>query len=120
MNPFEDKIRQYPPRHTVSGDFEQRVFAKIRKKKAVRRIGYPAFALLLVVSLLVSVFVFLPQKNSDPRMSERLAQGPTPLTDTRRVKEDIPVMEDLYFASYDGRTDYAIHQVSLADDDGGI
>jgi hypothetical protein len=120
MNHFEDKIRRYSGRRTVGGHFEERVFAKIRRKKKVRRIGYSAFTFILVVSILVSVLVFLPGGGTDSRMSDRLAQGSEYRSGTLQVKEDVPVMEDLYFAPYDGRTNYAIHQVSLTEDDGGI
>ena len=120
MNPFEDRFRRYTDRRTVGGNFEERVFAKIRRKKTVRRIGYSAFTFLLVVSILVSLLIFLQGGDTDSRMSGRLARGLEHRSGNQQVKEDIPVMEDLYFAPYDGRTNYAIHQVSLTEDDGGI
>ena len=82
-------------------DFEERVFAKIRRVKQRRKAGVAlaaAFAAVTVVAL--AVFQL-----------GRPSAGSVPLRAAE--KEEGPVSEELFFATSDGRTRYTLQPVAL-------
>jgi hypothetical protein len=80
-------------------DFEERVFAKIRRKKTQRKVGMGAAAVAGVVLLLSFFQLFHP-----------LSQRP-PLAGTA-AKQEIPVSEELFFSASDSRTRYSLEPVA--------
>ncbi len=85
-------------------DFEERVFAKIKKKKRQRKIGYGLTAAIGIVLLLSLLQVFRPAVR--PALQSG-TQAPT------LEKEEIPLHEDLFFSASDNRTRYTLEPVSL-------
>jgi hypothetical protein len=106
-----DRFRQHSPAHPLSEDFEDRVFVKIKKKKRQRKAAASAALTIAVFAFIfIAQAVFLPK---DPERKPLIAQ---PL----REKEEVPVMEDVIFASSDSQTNYAIEQVAYYEDDNTI
>ncbi len=81
-------------------DFEERVFAKIRRRKTQRKVGMGAAAAAGVVLLLSFFQLFHP-------LSQRL-----PLAGTAAAKQEIPVSEELFFSASDSRTRYSLEPVA--------
>jgi len=101
MSDWQDVFARDGVQGELGSDFEDRVFAKIKKRKRQRRIGYTATAVASAI-LLVSLFqLFRPDGR---RMQAPGAAG---------GKEEIPVSEDLYFSAFDSRTDYSLEPVAL-------
>jgi hypothetical protein len=84
----------------LGGDFEARVFAKIRKKKQQRKVGYAALAVAGIAVLLSLFQLFRP------------FPGRTLLRGGATVKQEIPVSEDLFFSATDNRTRYSLEPVA--------
>jgi hypothetical protein len=110
-NEFEQafhRIKQHSQLSSVSEDFENKVFAKIKKKKTQRKV-----VASVTLGVLFFVFLFIGQavlfhKETEPPFMAR----PEPTH-----KEEVPVMEDVIFASSDSRTNYAIEQVAYYEED---
>jgi len=80
--------------------FEDRVFAKIRRKKTQRKVGM-GIAACAGVLVLLSVFqLFRP-------LTSRL-----PLSSGGSIKEEVPVSEELLFSASDSLTRYSLEPVS--------
>lgn len=95
-----DRFRHTPPARPLSDDFEGRVFSKIKRKKKQRKV-----AAATAMSVTLFAFLFIAQ-------AFFFNQGPeTPILTASMEKEEVPVMEDVIFASFDSRTDYAVEQV---------
>lgn len=100
-----DRLRHHPPTRPLSDDFEDRVFSKIKRKKKQRKAAAAA-----AMSVTLFAFLFIAQGIFfDDRPD-------TPLLTASMEKEEVPVMEDVIFASYDDRTDYAVEQVGYYED----
>jgi hypothetical protein len=100
MSDWQDVFAHNGAQEALGGDFEDRVFAKIRKKRRQRKIGYTVTALAGAL-LLASLFqLFRP----DVRHGQipRAAGG----------KEEIPVSENLYFSVFDSRTQYSLEPLA--------
>jgi hypothetical protein len=82
------------------GDFESRVFAKIKKKKMQRKVGVGVAAVAGVVMLL-SLFQWIRP------LPQRL-----PLAGAGNIKEEVPVSEDMLFSASDSRTRYSLEPVA--------
>jgi len=81
-------------------DFEERVFAKIKKKKRQRKVGM-AITAIAGTAVLLSLFqLFRP---APPR---NLPAGVAP------AKEEVPLSEDFFFSASDSRTRYSLEPVS--------
>ena len=105
-NKFEQafhRFKQHSQLSCVSEDFENRVFAKIKKKKTQRKMVASVTLGILIFSFLSIAGVILFHKETGPTMMARPG-----ITD----KEEVPVMEDVIFASSDSRTNYAMEQVA--------
>lgn len=99
-----NRFRQNTPGAALSEDFEDRVFAKIKRKKKQRKAAASA-----AISIAVFAFIFVGQAvltNREPGRDILTARSET------IAKEEIPVMEDVVFASSDSQNDYAVEQVS--------
>ncbi|MCU0236378.1 MAG: hypothetical protein MUC72_04745 [Acidobacteria bacterium] len=81
-------------------DFEERVFAKIRRKKTQRKVGMGIAACAGVVALLSVFQLFRP-------LPRRL-----PLAGAGSIKEEVPVSEELFFSASDNLTRYSLEPVS--------
>lgn len=102
-----DRFRRNTAGLQLSEDFEDRVFARIKKKKKQRKAVASA-----ALSIAVFAFIFVGQalfldKEPGSRIKTAYSQ--------QTVKEEVPVMEDVIFASSDSQTDYAIEQVAYND-----
>jgi hypothetical protein len=113
MDSIQDTInrfRQNSPAVEVAEDFESRVFAKIKKKKRQRKVtasvtlGIALFGFLF----LAGTILLEPPSKSQPAVTAR--------TNTE-IKEEVPVVEDVVFASSDSQSNYVIEQVSYSEDD---
>lgn len=100
-----ERFRHHHPDRPLSDDFEDRVFSKIKRKKKQRKVAATA-----VMSLTLFAFLFIAQAVFFNRGPE------TPLLTARHEasieKEEVPVMEDVIFASFDNRNDYTVEQVN--------
>ncbi len=95
-----DRYRNHPPTRALNDDFEDRVFSKIKKKKKQRKAAAAA-----AMSITLFAFLFIAQGLLFNDRTE------TPFLTASMEKEEVPVMEDVIFASFDNRTDYAVEQV---------
>lgn len=114
-----DRFRQHSPAHPLSEDFEDRVFTKIKKKKRQRKAAASA-----ALTITVFAFIFIAQAiffHKEPERKPLIAQ-PQRIESfmEREEKEEVPVMEDVIFASSDSQTNYAIEQVAYYEDDNSI
>lgn len=84
----------------LGGDFEARVFTKIKKKKQQRKVGFAALAVAGVVMLLSLFQLFRP------------FPGRALLPGGAAVKQEIPLSEDLFFSASDSGTRYSLEPVA--------
>jgi hypothetical protein len=96
MHDWKKVFEQGPGMYGPASDFEERVFAKIRRKKAQRRIGYAVMAVAGIL-LLLSLFQLFRPIPRDAMIAR--SDG---------AKEEIPVSEDLFFSASDSRTRYLL------------
>lgn len=98
---------------SVSEDFENRVFAKIKRKKTIRKHITAA-----VVGFSLAGFLFLAQslffQKSPIENKQVIAHSES------TQKEEIPLMEDVIFTSSNSQSDYSIEQVVYHSDDDTI
>lgn len=98
-------FKNYSPKESVGEDFENEVFQKIERKKVRRKrmrytVSFGVF--VFAVFLLFQIFT-VNQSNSPSFKADHFDIPP---------KEEIPVIEDVYFVSSDSRTSYALERVS--------
>ncbi|MCK5059273.1 MAG: hypothetical protein KAT34_21670 [Candidatus Aminicenantes bacterium] len=97
----------------VGTEFEEQVFAKIKRKKTVRKHITAA-----IVGFSLAGFLFLAQSvifHENPVENKQIiAHG-----ESTQI-EEIPLMEDVIFTSSDSQNDYAIEQVVYHSDDDTI
>jgi hypothetical protein len=84
-------------------DFERGVFQKIEKKKRVKKITYTVLS-MAIAGIAVVAFQLLSGRAhpSHPQLVESISP----------FKEEVPLKENLYFASSDRKTQYSIEQIS--------
>jgi len=119
MKPVEDLFRNCSLSHNLEDDFEDKVFSKIKRKKTRKKIGY-SFTVFFVVGaiLFFSFYFLLTDRNKDDVLKTKYAtRFPQNTEKSIDIKEEIPVIEDVYFASSDERDSYAIEQVSYSEED---
>jgi hypothetical protein len=110
-NEFEQafhRFRQHSQLSSVSEDFENEVFAKIKKKKTQRKVVTSVTLGILIFAFLFIGRAVLFHKDTEPTMMARPGSAD---------KEEVPVMEDVIYASSDSRTNYAIEQVAYYEKD---
>lgn len=112
MKNLNDLISEYPMNRSLSEDFEEKVFLKIKKKKKQRKI---TVALSLVFMVCIIAVAFQIYIGGDSRSGALTAQR-----QSRAIKEEVPLVEDLYFASSDSQTSYALETVSLVEGEDDI
>ncbi|MCP5046864.1 MAG: hypothetical protein GY940_06810 [bacterium] len=107
-----DRLKQHVPSVEVGGDFENMVFAKIKHKKKQRKITLSASLGVLLAGVLFigQAMIFnTPVATTQDSMPVSLAN-----------KEEVPVVEDVVFASSDSRSDYVVEQVGSSGEDNSI
>ncbi len=113
---------------SVGLDFEDKVFAKIKRKKQVRRniaAAITGFSLAGFLFLAHSLFIVKGPRLDNNKQIPLIAQqessprGKQVMT-AHEQTEEIPLMEDVIFATSDSQTDYVLEQVSYVPDDGTI
>ena len=107
------RYKQSAPVLNVSGDFECRVFAKIKRKKTQRKVtASVGLGIVIAGFLFIAQVTFLNKndKYSRPLMAESAIVE----------KEEIPVVEDVVFASSDSNSSYIIEQVNYSSGNGTI
>lgn len=105
-------LKEHSAGHSLSMDFEARVFAKIKKKKKQRKVAASA-----VLSMAALAFIYIGQAvffQPDPGAKIIIGQNAsnTPTEHFNKIKEEVPVMENVVFASYDQQNNYAVEQVA--------
>lgn len=116
MKSVDELLKNYSKKTEVHADFEDNVFSKIKRKKVVRKATYSAFFAVIFLTILLSVLVIIPDSAQNSRQANGLSEPPGRLM----AKEEVPVIEDFFFASYDTDASYIIEQVSYSEDDEGI
>jgi hypothetical protein len=114
INNTFSRFRQNSPSYTLSEDFEDRVFRKIKKKKTQRKA-----AASVALTIAVFAFIFIAQaifSHKEPGKETFITRSGVGI----ETKEEIPVMEDVIFASSDRQTNYAIEQVAYYEDENSI
>lgn len=100
-------MKEFPDRHFTaddpSADFEREVFRKIEKKKRVKKVTYTILT-MATTGIAIVAFQLLSGRAHPPR--PLLVESVSP------SKEEIPLQENLYFASSDRETQYSIEQIS--------
>ena len=87
-------FKYHSPSHPLGDNFETRVFAKIKRKKKQRKITAAAvMSIALFAVLFIAQALFLTNRSD---------------------------MEDVIFASFDKKADYAVQQVGYYEDDNTI
>ena len=112
---FEHSFKQYrqqPQPLTVGDDFESRVFAKIKKKKTQRKVAASAALGIALFAFLFIAQTVLIHKEPEPV----LAVQPRIVQPEMEAKEEVPLVEDVIYASSDSRSNYAIEQVAYSGD----
>lgn len=112
-------LKQHAPGLSLGGDFEARVFAKIKKKKTQRKVAASAALSIAVFAFLYigQAVLFHPQPG-EKTLGEKTLAGNERFEQNAQTenmikgKEEVPVMENVVFASYDRQTDYAVEQVA--------
>jgi len=102
------QFKQHSQLSSVSQDFENKVFAKIKKKKTQRKV-----VTSVTLGILIFVFLFIGQAVLFHKDTEPTIMAQQDSTD----KQEVPVMEDVIFATSDSRTNYAIEQVAYYEGD---
>jgi cytoskeletal protein RodZ len=117
MQRVEDLLKQVSIDKELDEGFETAVFGKIRRRKVHRRLAMATSVVFVIVGFLFSFYLFMPRA---PQQAPLTADSQ--LNDSSQIveKEEVPVLEDVYFSSYDDRTHYAVELVSYTQDEGGI
>lgn len=118
MDNIQDTINHLKrriPAMEVDENFENAVFSKIKRKKRQRKItaSVAAGVMLAAVLFVGQAVIFNETGNGNRSM---LAGSQT----NRLQKEEVPVVEDVVFASSDSGSDYVIEQVGYTSDDGTL
>jgi len=107
------RFKNKPQTHHLSENFENIVFAKIKKKKKERRIIKSTLA-----GIVIFIFLFLAKNiilHEEIQGNKLARSNPNKIT-----KEEVPVIEDVIFASSDRQTNYALEQVAYYEDNNTI
>lgn len=98
-------FKNYSPKGSVGDDFEKHVFQKIENKKIrKKRMTYSLAFGVFVFAAFILIQVFSVNQSTHPSFkADHFDMSP---------KEEIPVIEDVYFASSDSRTSYTLERVS--------
>ena len=103
MSDMKEFLSRHFTADDLSADFESEVFQKIEKKKKVKKLTY-AVLTIATTGIAIVAFQMLSGRAHPPR--SLLVESVSPF------KEEIPLRENLYFASSDRQTQYSIEQIS--------
>jgi hypothetical protein len=117
MKSFNELIKNYSQPCRVTADFEDGVFSRIEKIKKMKKIGISGGA-AFIVALVFSVFLFFPGSARRDARENRFATRTDKNMERVKVKEEVPVLEDVFFTLTDGEKNYAIEQVSVSEEEG--
>jgi len=112
MKKLDELISEYPMKYSLSDDFEGKVFLKIKKKKRQKKVT-ATMSLVFLVSIIAAAFQIYIGNSGEP---SALASQKKSI----KIKEEVPLVEDLYFASSDSQTSYALETVSLTEGESDI
>lgn len=95
---------------SLGDDFEERVFAGIKKKKAFRRnVTAAVLGFFLAGFLFTAHQLFLKNNSRQTYLATH---------ESSSKLEEIPLVEEVTYAASDSHTDYIIEQVGYTTDDG--
>ena len=109
MNDIENLFNKYTINETLHENFEDMVYSKIKKKKMVKKVAYSCVSIFLIFSALFTYTLFIKNTPSPESFAKKTT-----------FKEEVPVIEDVIFASSDSRTYYSIERVSYTENDNDI
>lgn len=116
MQDLDRLLKQVSTNDELNGGFENAVFSKIRKKKMHRRVAVATSVVFGLMGFLFGFFLFGPQPDQQPVI---YAHNQAQYEDSSNI-EEIPVLEDVYFSSYDSNSSYAVEPVSYQEDEGQL
>lgn len=105
MKNIDELLKNISRESNLREDFEVKVYSKIKIKKSHRKITYIASFMFLCIAIFMGYFFFIQDKEEPEVLNAK--------SDRLVEKEEIPIIEDVYFASYDDRTNYAIEQIAI-------
>lgn len=103
MPDWKDFLDHYDPSGDVSVDFERAVFLKIGKRKRRKKMTCAVMA-MAATGIAIAAFQLLSDRFQPNR--RMMVESVSP------AKEEIPLKENLYFASSDRNTQYSIERIS--------
>lgn len=110
MDRHEDIFRDLHLSDHPGNDFEEKVFAKIRKKKMQRKIAASSLgAFFLGAVFFISGSLFFPGK-----------EDPLYTGNGTGARQEVPVVDHVTFAASDRTHNYVIEQVGIFQDTGTI
>jgi len=105
MKNIDELLKNISRESNLKEDFDVKVYSKIKIKTSHRKITYIASFMFLCIAIFMGYFFFIQNKGEPEVLNAKL--------DKLVEKEEIPIIEDVYFASYDDRTNYAIEQIEI-------
>lgn len=118
MNSVDELMKQYSGTYEVNPGFEDGVYSKIEKRKRLKKIGFSGAVGFILAVVVISVFLFFPGAASRDSQGERFANQINTKSDQVVEKQEVPVLEDVFFTLTDGEKNYAIEQVSISEEEG--
>lgn len=112
INKIDLILDKYPQKTSLSEDFEAKVYSKIKIKNRQRKITYSFSIVFMLLFTLFVVQVFINNSRPLNKYANKVK--------TTNQKEEIPLVEDVYFSLTDSNTNYVIEQVDYSSDDGSI
>lgn len=109
MKNIDELLKNVSTESILREDFETEVYSKIKIKKSHKKITYIASFMFLCIAIFMGYFFFIQDKGEPEVLNAK--------SDKLIEKEEIPIIEDVYFASYDDRTNYAIEQISIDEEE---
>ena len=109
MKNIDELLKNISRESNLKEDFEVKVYSKIKIKKSHRKITYIASFMFLCIAIFMGYFFFIQGKGNSVILNTK--------SDRLVEKEEIPIIEDVYFASYDDRTNYAIEQIAIDEEE---
>ncbi len=105
MKNIDELLKNVSTESSLREDFETKVYSKIKIKKSHKKITYIASFMFLCIAIFMGYFFFIQDKGEPEVLNAK--------SDRLVEKEEILIIEDVYFASYDDRVNYAIEQIAI-------
>ena len=99
---MKDRLRDSGP--LLQEGFEKKVWEEIGRRKVRRKVVRTTVLSLFFVAVVLIVLFGLPGKETSKVQASKPADSV--------VKEEVPLVEEVYAASYDENTDYLLEDVS--------